>query len=345
MRTLIFILFSFTLSAQNYIVDCAKCERLTKLDCQRCTPLDLYNFSGVILKGVNSKDILLHYPVRTYYSKGNVTFIDVAGTVVNTHISKLLNMPSYTDLLELIKNCFCTGSYDYYDSSVDGVTGKIYVDTATAQIYVWNGSEYITSSGGGSSEEGSYYFNSFVERLKDLGSNVILTNAIGGSTFSSSLNSGLMQMTSIYVHKPMIVSGVGYMLATPGSYTASDYNGIGIYSFDKITKTYTLIASTPNDGNIWKVSSDTYFTKNLTTPVTLNKGTYFIAYLYNRSSFVNNPSLLALNPILGISTVHPNLLPYNIFMACIVFPSNPTLPNTIPHTNTASGTPAQIYLY
>lgn len=129
MKTLILLLFCFTMSAQSYIVDCAKCEKLSKLNCTSCSSLELQNFTGIILKGVNAKDILLHYPVRTYLSKGNVTFIDVAGTTVNTNLSRLINISSYTELQNFTSSCFCTGGTGLDTSSFKTVAGQIILGT------------------------------------------------------------------------------------------------------------------------------------------------------------------------------------------------------------------------
>jgi hypothetical protein len=114
MRTLIFILFSLIFNnqifTQSYFIQCAQCVKLSKLNCNNCASLELENFTGLILKGVTTKDVLLHSPVRMYKKGRAITFIDVAGTTINTSLSNLRNVDSYSELSSIITNCFCSGT-------------------------------------------------------------------------------------------------------------------------------------------------------------------------------------------------------------------------------------------
>ncbi len=139
-----------------------------------------------------------------------------------------------------------------------------------------------------------YYTNSYVERLKALGSDVQYSNYMGGSTGSTAFTDSLLYLSSFYINNKSTLNGVGWIHQVQGDYTADNYNGIGLYSYDAINAKLILIASTTNDGDIWKKTpSGSYFTKNFTIPVTVNSGIYYTGLLYNNSAQVTAPSILS----------------------------------------------------
>jgi hypothetical protein len=82
-------------------------------------------------------------------------------------------------------------------------------------------------------------------------------NAVGGggllipvnTTFS--LFNGSMFFQAIHVPVGATLTGIKMVEATAGSYTASAYNGIGLYTVNAGTGLLTLVASSTNNGSQW----------------------------------------------------------------------------------------------
>lgn len=168
-----------------------------------------------------------------------------------------------------------------------GSTGVIYV-TDDGNIYVWNGVEYVLNGLGD-----AYYTNSYVERLKALGSPVQYSNYIGSSFTNTVMTDGRLTLTSVFIPKTSTITNIGWRVGTAqGNYTADNYNGIGIYSMNITTGDLTLLTKTADDGAVWSfIAINSYGNKDFESSITLNKGIYFLAYLYNSSAVVTAPTL------------------------------------------------------
>jgi hypothetical protein len=83
----------------------------------------------------------------------------------------------------------------------------------------------------------------------------------------------------VYLPVSQTITGVKWYQATTGVYTADAYNGVGLYSVSGGVA--TLVASSTNDGNIWKGAvawqSKAFSSLYAGAP----KGTYYIGALYN----------------------------------------------------------------
>jgi len=152
--------------------------------------------------------------------------------------------------------------------------------------------------------EDIYYTNSYVERLKALGSNVQYSTHRDISAAMHSLVDGTLTLSSLYISKSSIINGVGWIQGQSGqgNYTADNYNGVGLYSYDLLNEKLVLIANSADDGNIWKAVANTYSTKDFTTPVTINKGIYYIGALWNHSAVVSIPTIVGVNTFVVSST-------------------------------------------
>jgi hypothetical protein len=85
------------------------------------------------------------------------------------------------------------------------------------------------------------------------------------------------------------VTGITFLMNTPGIYTANNYNGVGLYSYS--APTATLVASSTNDGNMWKQSGNNNYQKAFTSTAVITAGVYFAAYLYCSSAQTTAPQL------------------------------------------------------
>lgn len=94
---------------------------------------------------------------------------------------------------------------------------------------------------------------------------------------------------AVYLNKPETLTGAIWYQVTQGSYTANNYNGVGLCSYSG--GTLTLVASSTNDGNIWKATANTYSTKAFSSTYAAAAGLYFVVFLYCRSAQVTAPTV------------------------------------------------------
>jgi len=142
---------------------------------------------------------------------------------------------------------------------------------------------------------GDYYSNSYVERLKALGSNVQYSNFIPQTTQNLALTDGRLYLYSFYINKSTTITGVGFYQQQAGLITADNYNGFGLYSFDGIDS-IDLIASTTSDSNIFQLTTG-YKTKDFIIPSAVDKGIYYLGVLFNKSGGFVDPILFAHNTL------------------------------------------------
>jgi len=97
------------------------------------------------------------------------------------------------------------------------------------------------------------------------------------------------------------ITGVKWKQVTQGNYTADNYNGVGLYTYSG--GTLTLVASSTDDGNIWKAASGTISSKAFTTPYVATAGLYFVAHLYCSSAQVTAPVTAMILSTTGVNTI------------------------------------------
>ena len=106
---------------------------------------------------------------------------------------------------------------------------------------------------------------------------------------STLLTSGNVLLNAIYLQKPATITGIKFFQVAQGNYTANNYNGVGLYSVSG--GTLTLVASSTNDGTIWKGTANTWQSKAFTTPYSAPAGLYFTATIFASSSTAATPSI------------------------------------------------------
>ena len=121
--------------------------------------------------------------------------------------------------------------------------------------------------------------------------NPIGLNLLLGIGTSTVLVDARLVLTPVYLSAPATITGVKWYQTAIGSYTADNYNGVGLYSVSG--GTITLIASSTNDGNIWQTfATNTWGNKAFSSPLSNQvAGTYFIGALWNASATTTAPSL------------------------------------------------------
>jgi hypothetical protein len=146
----------------------------------------------------------------------------------------------------------------------------------------------------------------FMEGLPRGGSSLI-TESFGLTT---SMVTGRMVLAHQTLHLVMVnvpvdtvVRGVKFIQAVQGNYTASSYNGVGLYSYS--AGNLTLIASSTNDGNTWQQAAYGFYTHSFQAGVNVIAGIFWIGILYSRSAEVTAPQIAGAQDVISsvISTV------------------------------------------
>jgi hypothetical protein len=120
-------------------------------------------------------------------------------------------------------------------------------------------------------------------------------------TTGGAIGDGTIRLVPVYVPVSATITGVRFFQGTQGAYTADNYNGVGLYS--QSSGTLTLQASSTNDGNIWKGTTNTWQTKAFTTPFSASGGTtYYVAALYNTSAETTPPTIGCSPSLSNVST-------------------------------------------
>lgn len=93
---------------------------------------------------------------------------------------------------------------------------------------------------------------------------------------------------------PLICTEARWFQYTAGNYTADNENRIGLYKL--VNTTYTLVASIPDDADLWVATSNTEVIKTFTAPYTsaANEQLY-LGFLYNNSAQTQAPLLQGVN--------------------------------------------------
>lgn len=107
----------------------------------------------------------------------------------------------------------------------------------------------------------------------------------------SNMANQTLKLIAVYIPKETVITGIAYMMAQSGNYTANNNNRLGLYSY--AGGTLTLVASCANDAALWTATSAVVTKKPFTAAYTAAPGIYFIALLYCRSAEVTAPAMLS----------------------------------------------------
>jgi len=118
-------------------------------------------------------------------------------------------------------------------------------------------------------------------------------NALEVNTTAITMVDNRIFLLPIVVKRDTVITGVKFTNQTQGVYTADNNNKVGLYSYSG--GTLTLVASSTNDGNLWKGAANTLQSKAFTTPYLATAGVYFVAMLYNQSAVTTAPALFGTN--------------------------------------------------
>lgn len=137
-----------------------------------------------------------------------------------------------------------------------------------------------------------------------LGSTIVAENVDGQLAQvinTLAMTSQRAYFSAVYIDKDQTITGVKWKQATAGSYTANNYNGVGLYSYSG--GTLTLVASSTNDGNIWTATSGTVGSKAFSSTYSASAGLYFVAIIWSASATTTAPFLGTLTATSSINTI------------------------------------------
>ena len=103
-----------------------------------------------------------------------------------------------------------------------------------------------------------------------------------------SMTNQAVWFTAVYIPKSVTITGVRWWQTTNGSFTANNYNGVGLYSIS--SGTLTLVASSTNDGNCWQQGTQ-WQSKAFSSTYAASAGVYYIAAMYSQSAVTTAPQL------------------------------------------------------
>lgn len=106
---------------------------------------------------------------------------------------------------------------------------------------------------------------------------------------TANLTDGTMVFVAVWLNKSSIITGVKFFQGTQGSYTADNNNKVGLYSYSG--GVLTLVASSANNGNLFKAATNSMQTEAFSAPYSAAKGLYFVGLLYNSSAQTTAPAL------------------------------------------------------
>ena len=96
----------------------------------------------------------------------------------------------------------------------------------------------------------------------------------------------------VYIRKTTTITGVKWYQHQAGAYTNDNTNQVGLFTYS--AGTITLVASSTDDGTIWKTTGQTFGTKAFSSTYSAAPGLYFIGILYNNSAQTTAPIIGAI---------------------------------------------------
>lgn len=133
--------------------------------------------------------------------------------------------------------------------------------------------------------------NAIAKAYQALGS-TIKAQSVGTSLdrITSTANHGNQSFViqAIYLESAQTITGVKWYQGVQGNYTADNYNGVGLYTYSG--GTLTLVASSTNDGDIWKAAANGVREKDFSSAYPASPGLYYVGFMWCRSAVVNIPT-------------------------------------------------------
>jgi hypothetical protein len=246
-------------------------------------------------------------PASATLADGTYGEIDVASanmTMNETGYTSIISYITSNQLLTL--EMFANGEFEDFatgavaNSETRAVSGDVVYDYMQANLaYKASANTYTATQTVNANLEvngqlKAPYVNKQLQTLRTLGYNVI-AEPINTPFFVVNTNTGLVdgsvRMMGLYLEKDTTLTGVTFFQSVQGDYTADNNNKIGLYSVSGTTA--TLVASSANDGNVFKGTSDSRVSKAFSAPYAAAAGLYYVVVLWNNSANTTTPALFS----------------------------------------------------
>lgn len=233
--------------------------------------------------------------------------IQITGSVL---VSGSLNLTSSSSTnMDFTGSVLGTSSFTLNSATASFITASN-IFNGNASSFVISSSTSLTSS---NFTKANYTnrlkFSEGVAAARALGSDILFetvgttaANLAAGRPMANATATGTM----ILITYPCTITGVCYLQGSAGAYTASNYNGIALYKLTD-SSTYTLVASSSNNGDLWKAASSTFVTASFTSTYSADIGIYAALALYNiTGSATSNPNIVGIRkiPSANISSIN-----------------------------------------
>jgi hypothetical protein len=166
--------------------------------------------------------------------------------------------------------------------------GDVYYDSAGSVIAFYDGSQW------NSVNPRTYMLQAY----QALGGSVIAEPPAGSFMETSgtavTIASQALRFIPIWLPRAATITGVKFGQIIQGAYTSNNYNGVGLYTYS--AGTLTRVASSADDGTIWKTGNVTIGSKAFSSTYAASPGLLFVAMLYCSSAQTTAPTLAAFPP-------------------------------------------------
>lgn len=263
--------------------------------------------------------------------------LEITGSIT---ISGSWNITSSTPI-SIIATGSVTGTSSYSNNSATAsfITASNIVGSVQSSSYSITSSNFAQAL-----YSNLLQYTELTRACRALGSDILFEPVGGGfinaaSGANRSMASGTAYGSMILVTYPCTLTGVYWIQGVAGVYTANNYNGLGLYKLTN-TSTFTLVASSSNNGNTWKSASATQASASFATSYSAGVGIYMVLGAYNSSAQTTAPTIIGYrkitaNPAGDISFYYGT---NTLLSTAISRTSTTTLPTTI--TTTTNTYPA-----
>lgn len=118
---------------------------------------------------------------------------------------------------------------------------------------------------------------------------------VNDTEYADLLLDNALIFAALLVVEPVLVTGIVFRISTAGVYTADANNKVGLYGLQEDGVGLDLLASSANDGNLWKTAG--LIQKPFTAPVAIASGIYWGATVVNWSAVTTTPKWSALTTV------------------------------------------------
>lgn len=161
-------------------------------------------------------------------------------------------------------------------------------------------------------------------------------------TSTRTLSNQQFLLVATEIKKAQPIAGVLWYQSVQGDYATTAENRVGLYTYSG--GTYTLVASSTHDGDLWKAASNTFGFKYFSSPYLASVGTYFIGALWNRSAQTVAPVIGVKASAINAAALAPGLT--NSAKVVGVITGQTTLPSSFSATSVvAAAGPFYFALY